>query len=170
MGITGGSTTSETCCESARIACEELNARLAPLKNKMTKASEDGKPPEFGPLVAAANTSLTGADVKINLSATGQFLPAQDAGHTTGGPINAPDGPTYFGLGCGCSEVEVDVLTGEVSTIRSDILYDAGHSLNPQVDIGQAEGAFIMGQGFFLQEETMCKCTSNPPVQLLALS
>ena len=28
--------------------------------------------------------------------------------------------------------------------------------MNPtQVDIGQAEGAFIMGQGFFLQEETM---------------
>ena len=150
MGITGGSTTSETCCEAARIACEELNSRLARLKDKMTRESEDGKPPAFGPLVAAANQGLTGADVKVNLSCTGQFTPQQDD-HTTGGPVNKSDGPTYFGLGAGVSEVEVDVLTGEVAVLRTDLLYDCGQSLNPQIDIGQAEGGFVMGQGFFLQ-------------------
>ena len=83
-------------------------------------------------------------------SCTGQFTPQQDD-HTTGGPVNKSDGPTYFGLGAGVSEVEVDVLTGEVAVLRTDLLYDCGQSLNPQIDIGQAEGGFVMGQGFFLQ-------------------
>ena len=53
---------------------------------------------------------------------------------------------SYFTLGAACSEVEVDVLSGEVVVHRTDILFDAGHSLNPVIDIGQAEGAFVMGQ------------------------
>jgi xanthine dehydrogenase molybdopterin-binding subunit B len=62
---------------------------------------------------------------------------------------------SYFTLGAACSEVEVDVLSGEVVVHRTDILFDAGHSMNPVIDIGQAEGAFVMGQGFFTQEETI---------------
>ena len=120
MGITGGSTTSEQCCEAARKACDEINSRLIRIREKLTRESEDGKPPAFGPLVAAANQGLTGADVKVNLSCTGQFTPQQDD-HTTGGPVNKSDGPTYFGLGAGVSEVEVDVLTGETTVLRSDI-------------------------------------------------
>ena len=42
-------------------------------------------------------------------------------------------------MGTGVSEVEVDVLTGETNVIRSDILYDCGDSLNPIIDVGQAE-------------------------------
>lgn len=49
---------------------------------------------------------------------------------------------------CACSEVEIDVLTGEISVLRTDIVYDNGDSLNPSVDIGQIEGAFVMGLGF----------------------
>jgi len=37
--------------------------------------------------------------------------------------------------------------------IRVDILEDTGASLNPEVDIGQIEGAFMFGLGFWLQEE-----------------
>ena len=51
------------------------------------------------------------------------------------------------------SEVEVDILTGEHRVVRADILNDAGLSTNPSVDIGQVEGAFIMGLGLWTSEE-----------------
>ena len=36
---------------------------------------------------------------------------------------------------------------------RVDILHDAGHSLNPAVDMGQIEGGFIQGAGWLTTEE-----------------
>jgi xanthine dehydrogenase/oxidase len=53
----------------------------------------------------------------------------------------------------GCSEVEIDVLTGETTILRSDLCYDMGKSMNPAIDIGQIEGAFVMGIGNVLSEE-----------------
>ena len=43
----------------------------------------------------------------------------------------------YFNYAAAVSEVEIDSLTGESTIIRSDIVYDAGHSLNPAIDVGQ---------------------------------
>ncbi|MFN3297210.1 xanthine dehydrogenase molybdopterin binding subunit [Caldimonas sp.] len=59
----------------------------------------------------------------------------------------------YFAYGAAVSEVIVDTLTGEARTLRADVLYDAGRSLNPAVDIGQVEGAFIQGMGWLTTEE-----------------
>jgi xanthine dehydrogenase/oxidase len=59
----------------------------------------------------------------------------------------------YYTYSAGCSEVEIDVLTGETTILRSDLFYDAGKSLSPLVDIGQVEGAFIQGVGFVTTEE-----------------
>ena len=60
---------------------------------------------------------------------------------------------TDHNWGAAVSEVEVDVLTGETACLRTDILYDCGNSLNPAIDLGQAEGAFVTGLGFILREE-----------------
>lgn len=49
----------------------------------------------------------------------------------------AHDALVYNGYGAAVSEVELDVLTGEVRTRRVDVALDAGHSLNPAIDIGQ---------------------------------
>jgi xanthine dehydrogenase large subunit len=59
----------------------------------------------------------------------------------------------YFAYGAAVSEVVIDTLTGEWKLLRADILQDAGRSLNPAVDIGQIEGAFIQGMGWLTMEE-----------------
>ncbi len=59
----------------------------------------------------------------------------------------------YYAYGAACSEVSVDMLTGEYVVERTDILHDAGRSLNPAIDIGQVEGGFIQGMGWLTTEE-----------------
>jgi xanthine dehydrogenase large subunit len=59
----------------------------------------------------------------------------------------------YFAYGAAVSEVVVDTLTGEWNLLRADILHDAGNSINPAIDIGQIEGAFIQGMGWLTSEE-----------------
>ena len=59
----------------------------------------------------------------------------------------------YYAYGASVSEVIVDTLTGEWKLLKADCLYDAGNSLNPAIDIGQVEGAFIQGMGWLTTEE-----------------
>lgn len=59
----------------------------------------------------------------------------------------------YFAYGAAVSEVVVDTLTGEWRLLRADVLHDAGRSINPAIDIGQVEGAFIQGMGWLTTEE-----------------
>jgi xanthine dehydrogenase large subunit len=60
---------------------------------------------------------------------------------------------SYFAYGAAVAEVLVDTLTGEWKLQRVDALYDAGRSLNPAIDIGQVEGAFIQGMGWLTTEQ-----------------
>ncbi|MCY1127991.1 xanthine dehydrogenase molybdopterin binding subunit [Frigidibacter sp. RF13] len=59
----------------------------------------------------------------------------------------------YFAYGASVTEVVVDTLTGENRILRTDILHDAGNSLNPALDIGQVEGAYVQGAGWLTTEE-----------------
>ena len=59
----------------------------------------------------------------------------------------------YFAYGAACSEVSIDTLTGEYVVERTDILHDAGRSLNRAIDLGQVEGGFIQGMGWLTTEE-----------------
>ncbi len=59
----------------------------------------------------------------------------------------------YFAHGVALAEVEIDTLTGENTTTRIDILHDVGNSINPALDIGQIEGAFIQGMGWLTTED-----------------
>jgi xanthine dehydrogenase/oxidase len=67
-----------------------------------------------------------------------------------GGGVDSFVGFTYSAA---CSVAEVDILTGEVKIISSDIVYDMGWSMNPALDIGQVEGAFVQGIGYLLTEK-----------------
>uniref|UniRef100_A0AAR2IZF2 FAD-binding PCMH-type domain-containing protein n=1 Tax=Pygocentrus nattereri TaxID=42514 RepID=A0AAR2IZF2_PYGNA len=59
----------------------------------------------------------------------------------------------YFTYSACCSEVELDCLTGEYRTVRTDLVADIGRSINPAIDIGQIEGAFMQGLGLYTMEE-----------------
>lgn len=58
----------------------------------------------------------------------------------------------YFTNGVAVSEVSLDKLTGEVKTLRSDILMDLGRSQNKEIDAGQVTGAFVQGLGWLTTE------------------
>ncbi|MDO6539813.1 xanthine dehydrogenase molybdopterin binding subunit [Alteromonas stellipolaris] len=59
----------------------------------------------------------------------------------------------YFSYGVSVSEVSIDTLSGEYCVDKVDVLHDVGNSLNPAIDIGQIEGAFIQGMGWLTTEE-----------------
>ena len=67
-----------------------------------------------------------------------------------GGGVDSFVGFTYSAA---CAVTEVDILTGEVKILSADIIYDMGWSMNPAIDIGQVEGAFIQGLGWLTCEE-----------------
>ncbi len=87
---------------------------------------------------------------RVPLSATGFYRTpkiAYDRPTMTGRPFY------YFAYGAACSEVVIDMLTGEYRVLRVDILHDVGKSINPAIDLGQIEGGFIQGMGWLTTEE-----------------
>lgn len=89
---------------------------------------------------------------RVGLSSTGYYKTPKiwfDVEKSEGHPF------FYFSLGAACSEVSIDTLTGEMKVEQVDILFDAGNSLNPAVDLGQIEGGFIQGMGWLTCEELL---------------
>jgi xanthine dehydrogenase large subunit len=87
---------------------------------------------------------------RVSLSATGFYKTPKiyfDRATGKGRPF------FYYSTGAAVSEVLIDTLTGEYKVLRADILHDVGHSINPAIDIGQIEGAFIQGMGWLTTEE-----------------
>ncbi len=87
---------------------------------------------------------------QVSLSSTGFYRTPKifyDRSQARGRPFY------YYAFGAACAEVLVDTLTGEYKMLRTDILHDVGASLNPAIDIGQVEGAFVQGMGWLTMEE-----------------
>ncbi|SDD72173.1 xanthine dehydrogenase large subunit [Paracoccus isoporae] len=98
----------------------------------------------FDRLIAEAYTA------RVHLSAAGFYKTPKihwDRAAGQGRPFY------YYAYGAACSEVAVDTLTGEYRIERSDVLHDVGRSLNPAIDRGQVEGAFVQGVGWLTTEE-----------------
>jgi xanthine dehydrogenase molybdopterin-binding subunit B len=137
-GYTAGSTTSERACAAVHAAALEMARRLEPVKQRLLAASPDGQPPAWAALVAAALAMGT----QVDLCCHAEYRPEQGA-------------EFYHNYGAAVAEVEVDALTGEVDLRAAHVLYDCGKSVNPAADMGQVEGAFVQGLGFFLTEEAL---------------
>jgi xanthine dehydrogenase large subunit len=59
----------------------------------------------------------------------------------------------YYCYGAAVSEVEINTRTGEWWLKAVDIVHDVGKSINPAIDKGQIEGAFVQGMGWLTMEE-----------------
>jgi xanthine dehydrogenase large subunit len=108
-------------------------------------------------LVAAFTAKIRGGEVQVPAmtfkpEALQPDLPGVDRikDAKLGGGVDSFVGFTYSAA---CSVAEVDILTGEVKVISSDIVYDMGWSMNPAIDIGQVEGAFVQGLGYLTTEQ-----------------
>lgn len=121
-------------------ACAQINERLAPYREKM------GKDTPMKKLASAAYFD------RVNLSANG-FYKTPDIGYTWG--PNTGQMFLYFTQGVSAAEVEIDTLTGDWTCLRADIKMDIGRSINPSIDYGQIEGAFVQGMGLFTMEESL---------------
>uniref|UniRef100_A0A8B9TV79 Xanthine dehydrogenase n=1 Tax=Anas platyrhynchos TaxID=8839 RepID=A0A8B9TV79_ANAPL len=110
-------------------ACQTILKRLDPIKQSNPKGSWE-------------DWIKTAYEDCVSLSATG-FYRIPDLGYDFEKNEGKPF--CYFSYGVACSEVEIDCLT--------DIVMDVGTSLNPAIDIGQIEGAFVQGLGLFTMEE-----------------
>ncbi len=87
---------------------------------------------------------------RVGLSAAGYYKTPEiswDRAAVKGKPF------FYFAYGAACAEVAIDTLTGEMKVLGADILHDVGSSLNPAIDLGQVEGAFVQGMGWVTTEE-----------------
>ncbi|XP_038878581.1 xanthine dehydrogenase 1-like [Benincasa hispida] len=118
-------------------ACEQIKARMEPIASQHNFSS-------FAELASACYVQ------RIDLSAHGFFItPEIGFDWSTGKGIPF----RYFTYGAAFSEVEIDTLTGDFHTRSANVFLDLGHSLNPAIDVGQIEGAFVQGLGWVALEE-----------------
>lgn len=121
-------------------ACEQLNERLAPYREKL------------GPEASMKDLAHAAYFDRVNLSAQGHYK-TPDIGYVWG--PNTGQMYFYFTQGVTAAEVEIDTLTGDWTCRRADIKMDVGRSINPAIDYGQIEGAFVQGMGLFTMEESL---------------
>ncbi len=137
-------------------ACNKIRLRIAEVVAPALQAKPEAVVFEDGRVRAGAaemtfEKAVTAAYMaRVSLSATGFYATPKlqwDRIEGKGRPF------LYFAYGVACSEVVIDTLTGENRLLRTDILHDAGASLNPALDIGQIEGGFVQGAGWLTMEE-----------------
>jgi xanthine dehydrogenase/oxidase len=135
-------------------ACRTIVKRLEPIREQL------------GPDASLKDVAKAAHFARIDLSAHGFFtLDGSRCGFDwhmekpDGFPADAPENSwkghpfNYFTQGVVSAEVEVDTLTGSHRTLRTDMIVDVGSSINPSLDIGQIEGAFVQGMGWSTIEE-----------------
>uniref|UniRef100_A0A8C6RKC1 aldehyde oxidase n=1 Tax=Nannospalax galili TaxID=1026970 RepID=A0A8C6RKC1_NANGA len=134
---TAASTRANVNGRAVQNACQSLMKHLEPIINQNPNGTGE----------VWVNEAFTQS---ISLPATGYFR-----GYKADMDWEKGEGNTfpYFVFGAACSEVEIDCLTGAHKNIRTDIVMDASFSINPAVDTGQIEGAFVQGLGLYTPEE-----------------
>jgi xanthine dehydrogenase large subunit len=137
-------------------AAEQIKTRMTAVAAQYFSVKEDE-------IVFAANRIYAGNrsisfpelakmswESRVSLSAAGYYKTPKihwDFETGTGRPFY------YFVYAAAAAEVVIDTLTGEMRCLRAELLEDCGKSLNPAIDLGQIEGAFVQGMGWLTSEE-----------------
>lgn len=153
---TAASSGSDLNGKAAQVAARELKTRLVAFAAERFQVAPAAVRFSANRVYAGA-TTLTFAELaqlaymaRVQLVATGYYkTPKLDYNPAT----RTGRRFFYFSYGAAVSEVAIDTLTGESRVLRVDILHDAGRSLNPAIDLGQVEGAFVQGMGWLTTEE-----------------
>ena len=141
---------------AARAAAEVIRARLADFiaeKHQVkpeTVKFVDSTVRVAGEVYPFEKVVAWAYQARVSLSSTGYYATPKiiwDRVKGQGRPF------FYFAYGAAVTEVVIDRLTGENRILRADILHDTGTSLNPALDIGQVEGAYVQGAGWLTTEE-----------------
>ena len=141
---------------AAKAACETIRDRMAEFiagKHQVKAASvvfQDGCVRVAGEVYDFARVAMWAYQARVSLSSTGYYATPKlqwDRKAGKGRPF------LYFAYGAAVTEVVIDTLTGENRILRADLLHDTGTSLNPALDIGQIEGAYVQGAGWLTTEE-----------------
>ncbi|MFD2264913.1 xanthine dehydrogenase molybdopterin binding subunit [Lacibacterium aquatile] len=128
----------------AGVAAAEFGVAVEAITFKDGRVFGGDKSLSFGELAKKAHFN------RVSLSAAGYYRTPKiwfDRATFSGRPFY------YYAYGAAVAEVLVDTLTGEYKMTRADLLHDVGDSLNPTIDLGQVEGAFIQGAGWLTSEE-----------------
>ncbi|KAL0936321.1 xanthine dehydrogenase [Colletotrichum truncatum] len=139
---TAASSGSDLNGQAVKNACDQLRERLAPYREKY------GADAPMSKIAHAAYLD------RVNLAANG-FWKMPRIGYEWGNWKDPLPMYYYWTQGVAISEVELDTLTGDSTVLRTDIMMDIGRSINPAIDYGQIEGAFVQGQGLFTMEESL---------------
>ena len=143
-----GSFTTDCMCSSAIVACQSLKERLKEVEDTMDH-------PTWIELIKECHKRKVDLTVRhqYDFNDRNQKLIITDCFSFRGLSSNELENPNYEIYSATVSEVELDVLTGEICVRRVDILEDTGTSINPEIDVGQVEGAFVMSLGMWLTEQ-----------------
>ncbi|MBV7536427.1 xanthine dehydrogenase molybdopterin binding subunit [Duganella sp. sic0402] len=154
---TAASTGADLNGKAAQDAARQIRERLAAYAVKLY-GGEDGQPVRFQDNQVLVNGHRVQFAELVQKAYLARVQLWSDGFYATPGlhwdPKTMSGHPfSYYAYGAAVSEVVVDTLTGEWKLLRADALYDAGRSLNPAIDIGQVEGAFIQGMGWLTTEQ-----------------
>lgn len=141
---------------AVQAACDTIRDRIADhlAERYQTTADQirfaDGQVHIGEEEISFAQAAASAYENRVSLSSTGYYKTPEiewDRIKGRGRPF------FYFAYGAAVTEVVIDTLTGENRILRTDILHDAGASLNPALDIGQIEGGYVQGAGWLTTEE-----------------
>ncbi|MEO5933225.1 MAG: xanthine dehydrogenase molybdopterin binding subunit [Duganella sp.] len=154
---TAASTGADLNGKAAQDAARQIRERLAAYSVKLY-GDEDGQPVRFFDNAVHVNGHVVPFPELVQKAYLARVQLWSDGFYATPGlhwdPKTMNGHPfSYYAYGAAVSEVVVDTLTGEWKLLRADALYDAGRSLNPAIDIGQVEGAFVQGMGWLTTEQ-----------------